>query len=464
MALFWLNRDRDDFTTSFFRLSIFNILSNLMVPLAGLLDVAFLGHLDSIHYLAGVALASVLFNYIYWTFGFLRMGTTGMTAQAVGRGDAQGVLRVAVRNGAIALLVGLSILVLQHPLRELGFALLSATDAVKDSGRAYYNSLIWGAPAALLNFVVMGWFLGRGQGHNVLILSVVSNGVNSLLNYCFILQWGWASAGAGAATALSQYAMLGVGLGLVRREMQRWNDKPQRVSWSVLTDLWDASDLKATFLLNGNIIIRTFALVSVFAVFTNLSAAMGTVVLATNTLLLQVVMLAAHFVDGVAFATESYAGLFQGRGQSDKLRALVKLAAMVSLVMGVAIALLFTIFPTPLFSLLTRHVNVVDTARQSVWWLVPVLALGSQAYMLDGYFLGLTAGKALQQAAVVSALLGFAPVGAIAWWQQSPHLLWLALTLFMGARTLTLALRLAPTFVDTPAHGDKPANTARHSS
>lgn len=140
-------RSHSKFLRYFWQLAIVNILSNLMVPLAGLMDVAFLGHLAEIRHLAGVALATVLFNYIYWTFGFLRMGTTGMTAQAIGREDREAVLLIGLRNGTLALGLGLAILVLQQPLRAIGFALLSATPEVKAAGQAYYNALIWGAPA-----------------------------------------------------------------------------------------------------------------------------------------------------------------------------------------------------------------------------------------------------------------------------------------------------------------------------
>jgi MATE family multidrug resistance protein len=217
-----------DFRDRFFRLALVNILSNLMVPLAGLVDVAFLGHLTEIRHLAGVALATVLFNYIYWTFGFLRMGTTGTTAQAVGRADQEAVLLTLLRNAVLAIGLGLIILVLQYPLRELGFALLSAAPEVKSSGIAYYNALIWGAPATLLNFVLIGWLLGREQGGRVLLLSIFGNGANVVLDYLFIVQWGWESAGAGIATAASQYLMLLIGMILVCREQWLGKSKSDR--------------------------------------------------------------------------------------------------------------------------------------------------------------------------------------------------------------------------------------------
>lgn len=427
-----------NFRNRFFRLAAVNILSNLMVPLAGLVDMAFLGHLPEIRHLAGVAIATVLFNYIYWTFGFLRMATTGTTAQAVGRQDRDTVLLTLCRNGALALGIGLIILCMQYPLRELGFALLNATPEVKAAGIDYYNALIWGAPATLLNFVLVGWFLGREQGSKVLLLSGVGNGANIVLDYLFIIQLGWASTGAGWATGLSQYLMLLVGVVLLGRELQLVQVK------ALARRLLDPSALKASFLLNRDITIRTLALVSAFALFTNLSSALGTTILATNSLLLQVVTLAAYFIDGLAFATESFAGIFRGQSESKRLIALVRLAGGISLGLGFAFALGFALFPIPLFGLLTNHTDVLDRVEQFVLWLFPVLGFGSLAFILDGYFLGLTEGKILRRSTVM-AVVGFAPIAAIAWQIHNNHLLWLAMTLFMAGRAATLALRIPET-------------------
>jgi MATE family multidrug resistance protein len=427
------------FLRHFFQLAAVNILSNLMVPLAGLVDVAFLGHLTEIRHLAGVALATVLFDYIYWTFGFLRMGTTGMTAQAVGREDQEAVLLIGLRHGAIALILGLVILLLQRPLEALGFALLSATPAVKASGEAYYNALIWGAPATLLNFVFIGWLLGRGQSVRVLLLSIVGNGANVLLDYWFIVRLGWESAGAGVATAMSQYLMLLVGILLLGREVQFKQVQP------LLGSLLNLPALKAAFLLNGEILIRTFALISTFALFTNLSSALGAVVLTTNAVLLEVVTLAAYFIDGLAFATESLAGLFRGKGTREGLLQLVQISGGVSLGAGLVFAIAFILLPRPLFGLLTDHTEILDRLSANAIWLLPILGFGSIAYMLDGYFLGLTEGRVLRQTVLIAALVGFAPVAIAGWYFRSSALLWLALSLFMITRALTLGWQVPRT-------------------
>lgn len=423
----------------FSRLALINILSNITVPLAGLVDVAFLGHLAEVRYLAGVALATVLFDYIFWTFGFLRMGTTGTTAQAVGRQDHEEVLLVGLRHCAIALFLGIVILILQYPLRELGFLLLQGTEAVKAVSRTYYDARIWGSPATLLNFVFIGWFLGREQSSRVLMMTIVGNSTNVILDYLMIAKWGWGGAGAGWATAISQYLMLLVGIVLALRELRSMQVE------GVSRQLFAPAALKAIFGLNGNLLIRTFALISTFALFTNLSSAMGTAVLATNAVLLQVVTLAAYFIDGFAFATESLAGIFWGEGAGDRLKHLLWLSGGASLFSGLAFALIFILLPGPLFGFLTNHTEVTERIIHYTLWLIPVLGFGSIAYMLDGYFLGLTEGSILRQSTLTAALIGFAPAALVAQQLHNIQILWLALALFMVIRAVTLVAQVPRT-------------------
>ncbi|MBE9128109.1 MATE family efflux transporter [Coleofasciculus sp. LEGE 07081] len=410
-----------------------------MVPLAGIFSVAFLGHLGEIRHLAGVTLSTVLFNHIYRSLGFLRTGTTGTTAQAVGREDGDEVLLTGLRNGIIAVGLGLAILILQHPLQELGFALLSAAPEVKSSSQAYYATRIWGAPATLLNFVFIGWFLGREESSKVLLLSVIGNAANVVLDCLFIVGWGWESAGAGLATAVSQYLMMAVGIILVCREVQ-WK-QVQGVAGKIL----EKSALKATFALNGDIFIRTFAFVSTFSLFTIVSSSMGTMVLAENALLLQAFLLALYVIDGLAFATESLAGIFRGQGKSDRLIPLLQISGLASLAVGLIFALVFVLFPQPLFGLLTNHLEVIDTISIDVMWLLPVLGFGAIAFMLDGYFLGLAEGRILRGAALTATLIGFVPVAVVAWQLHSRYLLWLAMSLFMAARVFTLGVQVPRT-------------------
>ncbi|MCU0551464.1 MAG: MATE family efflux transporter [Leptolyngbya sp. Prado105] len=428
-----MSQDESNLAPRFLQLAIVNILSNLLVPIAGLLDMAFLGHLSDIRHLAGVALATVIFNYLYWSFGFLRMGTTGMTAQAIGRNDQAAVRMIALRNGMIAIAIGVLILIFQTPIQAIGFAILSATPEVKASGQEFYRALIWGAPATLLNFVLIGWFLGRSQSGKVLLLSAVSNVANVSLDYLFVVKWGWASIGAGASTALAQYLMLIVGLFMVRDGFGNVD----------VVQLCDRTELKAIFALNRDLLIRTLALISTFAVFTNLSSTLGTTVLAANTLLLQAVTFSAYFIDGFAFATETLAGTYyESRSQ---LVRLLKIAGIYCISVGIIFAIGFITFPTFLFRLLTNHQTILIEIQPFTGWLLPILGFGAIAYLLDGYFLGLTAGKILRISSLWATFVGFLPIAILATFLRSTSLLWLALSIFMLVRAITLGIQVPST-------------------
>ncbi len=424
----------------FCQLAAANTASNLMVPVAGLVDTAFLGHLADIRYLNGVALATIVFNVIYWSFNFFRMGTTGPTAQAVGRGDEVEVWLIAVRNSLLALSVGVLVWLLKDPIATIGFSLLQAGPEVKLAAADFYNGRILGAPAVLVNYVLLGWLLGRAQGRQVVALAVVGNFSNVLLDYWFIRWLGWGSYGAGLATALSQYLMLAAGLAIIFRGTVPWHRWPQ-----IKSQLWQPAALKNLFGLNRDILIRTFALVMAMSLFTNFSSGLGETILGVNTLLLQIVLMAAYFMDGIALAVESYAGNFYGRGATADLFRLLLLGVVGAVVLGGAIAAILIIWPIPFFSLLTSHDSLLDKIPQYVGWLLPVLGLGGIAFTLDGYFLGLTAGRTLRNATVIATLAGFLPLALIASELKSSHLLWLALSALMATRAMTLIRQVPAT-------------------
>ncbi len=438
----------------FTRLAAINIVSNLMVPLAGLVDVAFLGHLSEVKYLAGVALATVLFNYLYWTFGFLRMSTTGLTAQAAGRKDDDEILLIGVRHWLVALFLGLLIILLQRPLADLGFALLNAPPEVQQTGRHFYNALIWAAPATLINFVLLGWFLGRELGIRVLALTVTSSFSLVGFDYLLIVQWQEGSTGAGIATAISQYLTLLLGMVLIRREV-----RPAALV-AIAHRIFDPIALKAVFSLNLDLTLRTLAHLTVFAVFTKLGSSLGATVVAANAVLMQVVILGAYLVDGLAFATESLAGFSRGKGDVSGLKQLLWLSGSASFVLGLTFALVFVVLPEPLFGLITNQPSVLALLLNYALWLVPVLGFGSLAFMLDGYFLGLTAGRVLLIGTLIAAIIGFTPLAFLAWQQHSLYLLWFALSGYMAARVIALGAFI-PASLISPTHRIMPEHQPR---
>ena len=390
-----------------------------------------LGHLADIRFLAGVALGTILFDYVYWSFGFLRMGTTGTTAQALGRSDRREVYLVLYRSLSMAIVIAAAILALQWPLRELGFGLLSGEAGVEAAGRDYFDARVWGAPATLCNFVLMGWFLGRAESRQVLVMTIAGNLGNIALNYVFIVRMGLAAHGAGLATSIAQYGMLAGGLALFRLQggAERW----------LWREVLDRSRLTSLFRLNLDILIRTMLLVSSFAVFINFSSLLGTVLLAANSILLRVFYLAAYLIDGAAFACESLAGIFYGRGDPASLRRLIRVAVAAGLGFAALALGIFLVATRPLLGLLTSHEDVVAVCVSYAPWLIPTLLFGSLAFIYDGVFLGLTRGRTLRNAMIFCTLAVFLPLAWIGVRLENNHVLWAAMALFMLARAaLTL--------------------------
>jgi MATE family multidrug resistance protein len=437
----------------FFRLTAINILSNLTVPMAGLVDTALLGHLPNIRFLAGVALASLVFDFVYWSFGFLRMGTTGTTAQTVGRGEAAETYRVLYRSLLLAGALGALLLLLQIPIAELAFRLLSGEAPVEAAGRDYFFARILGAPATLANFAFLGWYLGREESGRALAMSAVANVVNVVLNWLFIVELGWAARGAGLATACSQYAMLATAIFILRQATRQDFAATRHEEGAAAAALRGAARWlpgwrrRAVFnrdrlvelvKLNTDILVRTLCLTTAFALFTNFSSLLGTAVLAANAILIRLFYLAAYSIDGAAFATESLAGILRGAGEGEALRRLNRLALATGVAFsGLFLAAYFAV-PRQVMALLTNHEDVAARAMAMAPWLVPVLLAGAAAFVYDGLFLGLTAGRALRNSMLFSTFVVFLPVAVVALHLESNPGLWVALSLFMAARAGTL--------------------------
>jgi multidrug resistance protein, MATE family len=429
-----------DLLSRFFRMASISALSSLMVPLATTLSVIFLGHLSEINHLAGVALAGNLINTLYLLLSFLRMGTTGVTAMAVGRDDREAVLLVGLRNGIIALGLGIAIIILQFPLRELGFALLNAAPEVKISGISYFNAQVWGAPAVLLNFVLIGWFLGREQNSVVLLLSFVSNAVNIALDYLFIVQWNWESTGAGMSQAISQYLAVLVGLIFFCKEIQ-WQEFR-----AIAGKIWNLSAFKSIFTLNGDIFLNNFFLLLAFVIFNYQASSLGTITYAENALLLQVLGLCTYFVEGIGFTTETLVGNSKGKGSFDQLLPIVSIGVGTSLLVGLSFAGVCLLFPSSVFGLLTNHTEVTENIDFYLPWLLLILIFTSICFSLEGYFIGLGHAYTARNVTLAAIAVAFVPADIVALQFHSNHLLWLTVCLFMLTRMLGFAVKLPSTF------------------
>ena len=431
-----------NFLGRFYRLASISVLANMMVPLAGLVDIAFLGHLTDIRHLGGVILATILFDYLYRVLKFMRSSTNAITAQAVGKNDDKAVVLAGLRSGLIALLVGLIIVLLQYPLQKIGFFILSGSSDIESAGVDYFYARIWGAPAVLLNFVLFGWFLGREMNWVMLLMSIVGNGSNVLLDYLMISKWGWASAGAGLATALSQYLALIVGL------IWMFFTIPWQAVPAAIQELFDWVALKETFALKGNILIRFLVLISVYSIFTNLSATMGTTVLAQNGLLLQIALLSQFTIQGVGVTMQTLTANFKSKGNTQQIIPLLIVSLVTSVVIALGFAGTSIFFPDQVFGLLTNHTEVNQEINQYTIWLLPILVITAITFMLEGYFIGLKESATLRNAVLLSFIVGFMPLLIAAWYFHNNHLLWSTLLSYMTSNMILLGVSVPQTFKD----------------
>lgn len=405
------------------------MLSNITVPLVGLVDSAVVGHLDDPRHLGAVAIGATLFTSIYWAFGFLRMGTTGLVAQAVGRGDGNANRTLLAQGAVFALILALAIVLLQWPLLTLGLKLMGPESDVLSSAADYAFTRIYGAPAALITYVIIGWFVGNQNTRVPLYLLTLVNLVNLLLDLLFVLGFGWGAEGVAAATLVAEYTGLVAGLLFVLRELNQVDGALQR---QLLTQL---SAYRALIRVNRYLFVRTALLLFMFAFFTAQGARLGTEVLSANALLLNFLMLISHALDGFAHASEAGCGRYAGAKDRKGFYQAVSSAALWSLFFAILLTLIFFLFGEMILGLMTDLDAVMQVARVYLpWiWALPLIAVGS--YLLDGILIGTTQTRAMQQIMLITVLLVFLPL----WWltQSLGNTgLWLTFTLAFAARTL----------------------------
>jgi MATE family multidrug resistance protein len=435
--------DSNRLSYRFFKLAIANTLSNILVPLSGLITVAFLGHLPAIDHLAGIALATILFNFLYQAFSFLRMSTIGVTAQAVGRNDRPEMFLIALRNSFIALIFGLLLLILQHPIEQLGFRLLTATAEVKTAGLDYFQVRIWEAPAVLLNAVLMGWLLGREQSGKVLWLSAIANLTTLCLDYSFIVRLHWAEMGAGLSQVLTQYLIL-ILIILSSLSDLKWQELK-----TILPEVFDRSALKSTLIFKRDLFISALMNVTTVGLFSGFSSTMGTVLFTQNALMVQIGQLTITFVGGLRNATATLAGIFKGEGAKQSLLDLVKISGEVSLLIGASFGATCLCFPETVFGLLTDSAQILNSLSIYLPWVLIILSLGAVSHSLEGYFLGLAQGQVIRNLGIMSSLVGFLPIALyFNFYNHTNHILWLAFTIYKVTKILVLSFQLRKTFLD----------------
>ena len=360
-------------------LAIPNILTNLSVPLLGLVDTALMGRMEGVAYLGAIALGGMIFNFIYWIFGFLRMGTTGFTAQAHGENNPALLSLHFVRPALIALLLGLLILCLQYPLAQLSFYLIQSTAEVEMLAREYFFIRIWAAPATLMLYVLNGWFLGRQNARYPMYLAVFINLVNISANLYFVWVLKLNAAGVAWGTLCAQYLGLALGLFLFLRKYTEL-----RPFFRASVRQWQG--MKRFFLVNGDIFIRTLCLLFTFSFFTAESARLGEDVLALNTILLQYLTLMAFGVDGFAFAAESLVGKSLGEGDQQGLKEVIRKLFYWGEGLGILFAVTYFFFFSEIFYVFTDKPELLAAAMPYLGWIVLGPVINTPCFIWDGIY------------------------------------------------------------------------------
>lgn len=413
-------------------LAIPNIISNLSVPLIGVVDTALIGHLEETYYLGAIAVGGMIFNFIFWGFGFLRMGTTGITAQTFGEKSRTGGVMTLARALAVATFFGFLILALQTWIADLSFWLIDASPEVEHFSRIYFSIRIFTAPATLALYAINGWFLGMQNAHYPMIITIFLNTLNIALDVFFVYGMSMNVAGVAWGTLIARYAGLVLAIILLFAKYHNW------LKGYTHSLLMKAEALKKFFSVNRDIFIRTLCLIFTFSFFTAKSAEFGNVILAANTILLQLWMMVSYGIDGFAFAAESLIGRYKGSNQQNRLKLALKYCFIWGIGIGVMASVLYAIFDTQILWIFTDQQKVINAAAVFFLWTVAGPTVSSFSYIWDGIFIGATATGPMRDSMIIATLVVFLPVYIIGVNYLGNHAIWLALTLFMIARGLTL--------------------------
>lgn len=417
-------------------LAVPNVISNLSVPLLGLVDTALVGHLEEVYYLGALAVGGMIFNFLFWGFGFLRMGTTGLTAQEYGRRDRHGIMMMLARVQLVALLIGVALLVLKEPIATLSFWIIESGPEVRAYALEYYDIRIYTAPAVLALYGLNGWFLGMQNAKFPMIVTIVLNILNIILNVWFVYGVGMHVDGVAYGTLISTYLALVLAVGLFFYQYSRY------ISHFVKQELLNTAEIAKFFSVNRDIFIRTLCLIFTFSFFTAKSAAQGDLILAANTILLQLWMVASYGIDGFAYASESMIGRFRGAKDMPRLKKAVYYNLVWGLSIGLTGSICYGLFDEQILNLFTDKNEVIDLALSVVFWTVLAPFISSICYILDGVFIGATETAPMRNTMLISTFLFFLPAYYLGTMLFGVHGLWLAMILFMAIRGAALAFYL----------------------
>ena len=396
------------------QLAIPSIVSNITVPLLGLIDVAIVGHLGSAAYIGAIAVGGMLFNIIYWLFGFLRMGTSGMTSQAFGQRDLKEVTRVLLRAVGVGLFIALCLLLLQYPIRKIAFLLIDATPEVRELATVYFNICVWGAPAVLGLYGFAGWFIGMQNSRFPMFIAVIQDVVNIVGSLSFVYLLDMKIEGVALGTLIAQYAGLFMALLLWLR-------------------YYGKAAMKRFFQVNSDIFFRTLCLVAVTTFFTSTGARQGDVVLAVNTLLMQLFTLFSYIMDGFAYAGEAMAGRYIGARNNTGLQRMIRLLFHWGWGLSLSFTILYMIGGQDFLGLLTNDTTVINAAGSYYYWVLAIPLAGFAAFLWDGILIGATATRLMLYSMLVASGTFFV-IYYLFYGMMGNHALWMAFLVYLLLR------------------------------
>jgi MATE family multidrug resistance protein len=436
-----------------FRIAWPIIVANAAVPLLGLVDTAVIGNTGGVGDLGAIAVGALLFSFVYWTFGFLRMGTTGFVAQAAGAADEPEVRATLARSLGLGLVIGTALVAVQVPIAFVSFRLLGAGVEVEAAARAYFSIRIWGAPATLGTFALTGLFVGLGRSRELLALQLFLNAVNAGLDVLFAGVLGWGVRGIALGTAVAEWSALLVGLAIALRMLRRRRADAEPF-WPI-DRIRDLARAASTLRANADLMIRTLLLLVGFAWFVDQSARFGPIVLAANHILLQLVAFAAFVLDGWALAGESLVGAAVGAGRRAAFDAAVRRSTELAAGNAAALAVLVLVLGETIVRALTDLEPVRQAASAHLPFAAGYVLVSFAAFQLDGIFVGATRTRDMRNASLLALLVFLA-----AWWPLALRFgnagLWLAFIVYVLARAVTLASRY-PALRAAVAQSERPS-------
>ena len=428
------------------RLAIPSILANITIPLVGLVDTAIVGHISDAHAIGGIAIGTMLFDLLYWNFGFLRVGTSGMTAQAFGRGDKEQCARLLTQSVSIALIGAAAIWLLQWLFVTAALAIVPCSEQVALFARQYFFIRVWAAPATLSLMALKGWFIGMQDTVSPMITDMVVNVVNMLVSYVLAVYTPMGALGVALGTVVAQFTGLSLAIILL---LCKYRDVFRGLSiWQLARDM---QGMRSLITLNANLFVRSLCFMIVYVGFTSLSSMYGDTDLAVCSILMKLFMLVSYFVDGFAYAGEALVGKYIGEAKShasspyrlSPLASIVRFLFLWSLGVGAVFTVLFALSYMPMYRMMTSDSEVLARLTDFVGWLIAMPIVSTLAFMWDGVFTGATAGKYIRNA-MIWAAVGFVMGYVASYHFLGTHALFVGYFLHLAARVIYLTATWRP--------------------